>query len=79
MSLQSRSKRWSLAKGLALRSRFAPYLPRWNEELSFRRHRYPGIALEEMRSRVSRFQQLLGLGKLPHVEPLVDELYCITP
>jgi surface carbohydrate biosynthesis protein len=44
---------------------YLPYLPKSKYRAEFQRHRYPGVSLEEMRERLARFQDLLGLsGKL---------------
>ena len=44
---------------------YLPYLPKSKYRAEFQRHRYPGVSLEEMREKLARFQDLLGLsGKL---------------
>ena len=53
------------------------HLPRARNKPEFHRHRYPEISLEEMRTRVSRFQQILGDSKELHRELIYDQFFRI--
>ena len=44
----------------------------------FLKHRYPSISLEEMRRRVSRFQQLLNYDKELKVEHFANQFFLIS-
>jgi hypothetical protein len=44
---------------------------RSDKSLEFQRHKYPEICIEELRSRIARFQQVLGKDE----EPKVDQIY----
>ena len=54
------------------------HLPRARNKPEFHRHRYPEISLEEMRTRVSRFQQILGDSKELHIELIYDQFFRIS-
>jgi len=50
----------TLANGRHFIKRIKSYLPGSHAPPEFHRHRYPGITLEELRERISLFQQVLG-------------------
>ena len=59
-SLPQRFGGWCTAKGRHLMKRAKAYLPGTHAPPEFHRHRYPGISLEELDTRIRRFQQLLN-------------------
>jgi surface carbohydrate biosynthesis protein len=77
-STGGRLARWCLEGGLGIAKKLEPYLPHSHNRPEFHRHRYPGISLAEVRSRVSRFQELLGSTRSVSVEPIHDELYRVS-
>jgi hypothetical protein len=44
----------------------------------FHRHRYPGISLEELRSRISKFQQVLNDRTDVKAEQIRDQIFRIS-
>jgi hypothetical protein len=59
-ALPDRLGGWCLATGRRLIKRAKAYLPGTHAPPEFHRHRYPGISLEQLRTRIRRFQQLLN-------------------
>jgi len=68
-----------LLTGRTLVKRAKTYLPRSHNKPAFQRHRYPQIALDDIRSRISRFQKLLGDETELQVEPLQGSFFRIHP
>ncbi len=64
------AERWLASQGLHLFQKFKARLPGTHNRPEFQSHRYPGIPVEELRSRVARFQKLLGDGTRITVEPV---------
>jgi len=77
-ALRYRLNRWYIAKGLGLVNRYKSYLPGEFNKPAFQRHRYPGITMEELRSRISRFQDILGYSKELEVEEICDQIFRIS-
>jgi hypothetical protein len=48
-------------------------------EPDLHRHRYPEVPLEEIRARISRFQQVLGDSKELKVEQISKQFFRIRP
>jgi hypothetical protein len=61
-----------------LKRKIKARLPRSRNKPEFHRHRYPEISLEEMRARVSRFQQMLGDNNKLQVELIYDQFFWIS-
>ena len=59
-SLWERLQRRLIAEGYNLYKRLKPRLPGSHNRPEFQRHRYPGIALEELNAKIARLQQILG-------------------
>jgi surface carbohydrate biosynthesis protein len=59
-SLWERLQRRLIAEGYHLYKRLKPRLPGSHNRPEFQRHRYPGIALEELNAKIARLQQILG-------------------
>jgi surface carbohydrate biosynthesis protein len=76
-ALSSRLHGRYLATKRRLKKRFKSYLPKSKYRPEFQRHRYPGVSLEEMREKVARFQELLGLKKKLNVEQLSEYIFRI--
>jgi hypothetical protein len=57
---------------------YLPYRPKSKYRLEFHRHRYPGVSLEEMREKVARVQDLLGLSGQLAVEQHSDDIFRIS-
>jgi surface carbohydrate biosynthesis protein len=57
---------------------FAPYLPGSHKSPKFLRHRYPDISVEEVRTLIARFQQVLGDNGKLHVAQIGRRLFRIS-
>jgi surface carbohydrate biosynthesis protein len=77
-SLRDRLDRWWMEKGLRLVKRCKYYLPGSHNRPEFQKHRYPGISREELRQRISRFQQLLGDNGEIQVEEMCEQIFRIS-
>jgi hypothetical protein len=54
------------------------YLPGSHAPPEFHRHRYPGITLEQLRERISLFQQVLGDTTELKAEQIHDQIFRIS-
>ena len=70
---------WYTANRRRLMKRIKAYLPGTHAPPEFHRHRYPEVSLEELRARVSRFQQMLGDSKALKVESIFEHIFKISP
>jgi surface carbohydrate biosynthesis protein len=77
-ALRHRLNRWYMAKGLGLINRYKSYLPGEFNKPAFQRHRYPGISIEELGARLSRFQHILGYSEELKVEEISDQIFRIS-
>ncbi len=77
-TLRYRLNRWYLAKGLGLVNRYKSHLPGEFNKPAFQRHRYPGISVEELDARLSRFQHILGYDEKLKVEETSEDIFRIT-
>jgi surface carbohydrate biosynthesis protein len=66
---------WASARALVKRTK--AHLPRSHNKPAFQRHRYPEISVEDMRSRVQRFQSLLGSSVELSIEPIQGKFFRI--
>jgi len=57
---------------------YLPNRPKSKYRSEFQRHRYPGVSLEEMRVKVARFQDLLGLSGELAVEQHSHDIFRIS-
>jgi surface carbohydrate biosynthesis protein len=73
-----RLNRWYIAKGLGFVNRYKSHLPGEFNKPAFQRHRYPGISIEELRARLSRFQHILGYSEELKVEEISDQIFRIS-
>jgi hypothetical protein len=72
-------KGYCMANMRTLKRKFKARLPSGRNKPEFHRHRYPDIPLEDMRERISRFQQLLGDPKELQVEKILGQFFRISP
>ncbi|MCU0590259.1 MAG: hypothetical protein MUC57_02140 [Desulfobacterales bacterium] len=70
-----RTDRWMARKGLHLLRQIKSRLPGSHNRPEFQRHRYPGLPLDEVRSRIARYQRLLGDDTRIVVEPVTATIY----
>jgi surface carbohydrate biosynthesis protein len=56
----------------------SPYLPGSHKSPKFQRHRYPDISIEEVRTLIARFQQVLGDNGKLHVAQIGKRLFRIS-
>ncbi len=78
LTLPDRLNRWVVALGLHLNRMIGPYLPRSHDRPDFLKHRYPGISLEELNSRVLRLQKLLRYNRELRVEKIHNQIFRIS-
>jgi surface carbohydrate biosynthesis protein len=69
---------YCMATMRTLKRKIKANLPRARNKPAFHRHRYPEVSLEEMRLRVSRFQQLLGESTELQVTQISDQFFRIS-
>ena len=69
---------WMLANGRHFIKWIRRYLPGSHAPPEFHRHRYPGITLEELRERISLFQQTLGDTTELKAEQIHDQIFRIS-
>jgi surface carbohydrate biosynthesis protein len=69
---------WCRATGRLLIKRVKAYIPGSHAPPEFHRHRYPGISLEELDSRIRKFQQLLGDEGDLRVEEVFHHIFRIS-
>jgi surface carbohydrate biosynthesis protein len=70
-------EKWSKAAKRRMRKRFKQRGAHSDRSLEFQRHKYPGIHIEEFRSRLVRFQQILGNGRDLKVDQIYAKLFRI--
>jgi surface carbohydrate biosynthesis protein len=68
-----------LASRRKLKKRFKALLPTSINRPEFQRHRYPEVPVEEIRVKISKFQQLLGNAGDLKLEQLSSQFYRISP
>jgi surface carbohydrate biosynthesis protein len=68
-----------MATKRTLKRKLKARLPRSHKKPDFHRHRYPEVPLEEIRARISRFQQVLGDSKELKVEQISKQFFRIRP
>jgi surface carbohydrate biosynthesis protein len=78
-AIRDRLKSWVWATKRRVKKRFRGYRPNMSHNRpEFLRHRYPKISLDEIRNRVSGFQQLLGYDKELTVQRFAGRFFRIT-
>ncbi|HHJ17344.1 MAG TPA: hypothetical protein ENJ80_11680 [Gammaproteobacteria bacterium] len=68
-------QRWLLSRGLQLARRIKSSLPGSHNKPEYQLHRFPALKLGEMRSRLARFQALLGIQHKLEIHPLSDVMF----
>ncbi len=71
----NRIQGWGVASARRFVRFIRNYLPGNYAPPEFHRHRYPGISQQELNTRISRIQQLLGNPGEIHTEQLFDQTY----
>jgi surface carbohydrate biosynthesis protein len=69
---------WSLSAIRTLIKRRKERIPGSHNRPEFQRHRYPGISLEQIRARLSRFQQVLGDSRELQVKLTANQFFQIS-
>jgi hypothetical protein len=69
----------ALAAGRTMLKRFKAHLPGSHNRPAFQRHRYPQISLDEIRTRIDRFQKVLGDNKELKSELIHNQFFRIRP
>jgi surface carbohydrate biosynthesis protein len=77
-SVRNHLEGWSMSAIRTLIKRFKERLPVSHNRPEFQHHRYPEVSLEEIRARISRFQQVLGDSKELKVEKIYDQFFRIS-
>ena len=70
--------RWGLANGRRLVIFLRKYFSDAAAPPEFHRHRYPGISLEELRSRISKFQQVMNDRTDVKAEQIASQIFRIS-
>jgi surface carbohydrate biosynthesis protein len=78
-ALPDRFSGWCTANARRLIKRVKVYLPGSHAPPEFHHHRYPGISLEELRTRLKKFQQILDGGEELRLEQLYPHIFQIIP
>ena len=76
--LHDRLAGWSMSTIRTLIKRAKERLPGSHNRPEFQRHRYPEVSLEEIRARLSWFQQVLGDSKELKVEQISQQFFEIS-
>jgi len=71
-------KQVTVARGLQLAKNIKAHLPGSHNRPEFQHHRYPRISIDEIRSRLSRFQRLLGETGDLKVDTTQNQFFYIT-
>ena len=74
-SLRNRVQGWSLAAARRLSRHIRKKLPGNHAPPEFHQHRYPGISVQQLKARISRFQQLLGDDSRITAEQISDQIF----
>lgn len=74
-SAAGRVQRWLLAGGLSLARRIKSSLPGSHNLPQFQQHRFPEIAVDDVRERVARLQRLLGEDEGPRIEKVSPVMF----
>ena len=77
-ALRHRLKGHSMATMRTLKRKIKARLPGSRNKPQFHRHRYPEVSLDEIRTRVARFQQLFGDSRKLRVKMISDQFFRIN-
>jgi surface carbohydrate biosynthesis protein len=76
--LGDRLSGWFKTTKRRIRQRYKSHQPGALKSQEFEQHRYPHIDAQEIRTRLTRFQRLIGDGTEFKIEPLYDRLFRIS-
>ncbi|MGD8393110.1 MAG: hypothetical protein PVH74_16365 [Desulfobacterales bacterium] len=76
---KSKLGHWAVTCGLHLVKQIKTSLPGSHNRPEFQRHRYPGISLENLRSKLDQFQHLRGNKQEFNVEQISNVMFEIRP
>ena len=77
-ALLNRFKGYCMANMRTLKRQIKARLPGSRKKPEFHRHRYPEVPLEEIRARISLFQQVLGDSSELQVDQISDQFFRIS-
>ena len=75
--LKGQIEKWVKAKKHRVRQKSKLRVARDEKSLEFQRHKYPEIFIGELRSRITRYQQVLGKNRELKVEQIYPKLFRI--
>ena len=76
-SMQQRLEGWYLANWRRMVKWYKSFLPGSKYRPEFQRHRYPSLALDEIKNRVSRMQRLLQMKENLNVTQVSEHIFKI--
>ena len=77
-SVRDRLEGRSMSAVRTLIKRGKEHIPGSHNRPEFQRHRYPGVSLEEIRQRLSRFQRVLGDNRKLEVEQKLQHFFLVS-
>jgi len=77
-SISKTTQRWLVSRGLHLAKQIKSKLPGSHNRPEFQRHRYPGISHEELHTKLSQFQHLLGNSRDLKIEQISSVMVKIS-
>ena len=77
--LTARTKRKAISLALRLVRRYKAKLPGSHNRPEFQKHRYPGIALDEVRNKLQTLQHAIGDNTAIEVANITDKIFKIWP
>jgi hypothetical protein len=69
---------WFLATHRRVRQSYKSRRPGSLNSMAFQRHRYPDITRDEVRAKITRFSQVLGDNRQPHINQISKTLFKIS-
>jgi surface carbohydrate biosynthesis protein len=78
LGVGARISGWSLFAVRTMVKRYKDSRPGSHNKPEFQRHRYPEVSLNDMKERLSRFQQLLGYSNEITVKPFLGQFFRIS-
>jgi len=78
LPFSNKLERWFVTHGLHLAKGIKSRLPGSHNRPEFQRHRYPGISLDSLNSKLLQFQQLLGNNRELKVEQISQVMFKIS-
>ena len=76
--MTARMTGWSLWAVRTLIKRYKDSRPGSHNRPEFQRHRYPALTIEDIRQRISKFQQILNHHKELRVETFLNQFFKIS-